>query len=275
LLDKEKLKQLLSGRSFDGVIHFAALSIVGESTKKPGLYFQNNVTGTLNLVEAMLENNNRNLVFSSSAAIFGNPQSEFIGEEHPKEPINPYGRSKLMVEQMLQDICKASDLNACCFRYFNAAGADASCLIGEAHEPETHLIPNVLRSIQNAGPGLKIYGSDYKTHDGTCVRDYVHVNDLAAAHLLGLEYLNKHPGFSAFNLGNGNGFSVLEVLRVCSKVTGEEIPYGISGRRAGDPAQLVADSRKAELRLGWQPQWSDLESIVESAWSWHKQEKSK
>lgn len=275
LLDREKLRQVLRGRTFDGVIHFAALSLVGESIQKPTLYFRNNLFGTLNLVETMLENNNRNLVFSSSAAIFGNPQSELICEAHPKEPINPYGRSKLMIEQMLQDICETSDLNACCFRYFNAAGADASCLIGEAHDPETHLIPNVLRSVQNTNEVVKVFGSDYMTRDGTCVRDYVHVNDLATAHLLGLEYLNNHPGFFEFNLGNGDGFSVLDVLKVCSKVTGHEIPYEISDRRRGDPAQLVADSRKAVKRLGWHPQWSDLESIVESAWGWHKREKSK
>lgn len=223
----------------------------------------------------MLENNNRNLVFSSSTSSFGKPQVAFICEEHSKELIVLNGRSKLMVEKMLLDICKASDLKVCCFTYFDAAGADASSLIGEAQEAETHLILNALRSIQNAGPGSKIYGSDYITRDGTCVLDDGHVNDLAAAHLLGLEHLDKHSSFSDFNLGNVNGISVLEVLQVCSRVTGQEIPYGISGRRAGDPAQLVADSRKAALSLGWQPLWSDIESTIESAWGWQKQEKSK
>ena len=191
LLDQDKLAQLLKGRSFDGVIHFAAKSLVGESVQKPDLYYRNNVVGTLNLINEMINNDIHNLVFSSTAAIFGNPITGKIAEDHPKNPINPYGQSKLMVENMLRDICAVHDINATCFRYFNAAGADPSGSIGEAHDPETHLIPNILKSMISGGSVLKVFGNDYETRDGTCVRDYVHVTDLAQAHLLGLEHM-KH-----------------------------------------------------------------------------------
>ena len=206
LLDQEKLSKLLKGRSFDGVIHFAAKSLVGESVKKPELYYRNNIIGTLNLVSEMLKNNVNNLVFSSTAAIFGNPIASKISEDHPKNPVNPYGQSKLMVENILQDICIANDLNVTCLRYFNAAGAHASGQIGEAHDPETHLIPNILKAALSNDISLKIFGDDYPTIDGTCVRDYVHVTDLAQAHLSSLHYMKKNKGFSEFNLGNGNGF---------------------------------------------------------------------
>ena len=271
LLDQERLNQLLVGRRFDGVIHFAAKSLVGESMTKPDMYFRNNVVGTMNLVDTMLQNSCQNLVFSSTAAIFGNPRAAKINEEHPKKPINPYGRSKLMVEQTLESICNAYDFNACCLRYFNAAGADPLGGIGESHDPETHLIPNVLRSLLRGGSKLKVFGDDYDTHDGTCVRDYVHVNDLAQAHLLGLDYLEKEPGFKAFNLGNGSGYSVLDIVNVCSDVAGCEIDYEVAPRREGDPATLVAECSNAMNELRWRPAFGSLTDIISSAWRWHSE----
>jgi UDP-glucose 4-epimerase len=273
LLDQDKLSQLLKGRYFDGVIHFAAKSLVGESVKKPDLYYRNNVVGTLNLVNEMLNNDINNLVFSSTAAIFGNPVTEKIAEDHPKNPINPYGKSKLMVENMLKDICSANDFNATCLRYFNAAGAHESGEIGEAHDPETHLIPNVLKAALANESNLKVFGDDYSTPDGTCVRDYVHVTDLAQAHLLGLEYMQNNKGFFAFNLGNGDGFSVLEVIKGCEKVADTKIQFQIDGRREGDPASLVANSRNAKELLDWDVQFGCLDKIVSTALEWHKTHK--
>ena len=270
LLDQDKLSQLLKGRYFDGVIHFAAKSLVGESVKKPDMYYRNNVVGTLNLVNEMLNNDVNNLVFSSTAAIFGNPLTDKIAEDHPKNPINPYGQSKLMVENMLQDICSANDFNATCLRYFNAAGAHESGEIGEAHNPETHLIPNVLKAALSNENNLKVFGDDYPTPDGTCVRDYVHVTDLAQAHLLGLDFMQNNKGFSAFNLGNGDGFSVLEVIKSCEDAASASIYYQINDRREGDPASLVADSRKAKEILGWDGRFGYLDKIVSTALNWHK-----
>lgn len=228
------------------------------------------MVGTLNLVNEMINNDIHNLVFSSTAAIFGNPVTEKIAENHPKNPINPYGQSKLMVENMLRDICAVHDINATCFRYFNAAGADPSGSIGEAHNPETHLIPNILKSTISGGSVLKVFGSDYETHDGTCVRDYVHVTDLAEAHFLGLEYMKCHSGFLAFNLGNGSGFSVLDVIRSCERAVKKTIPYDLDLRRAGDPPILVADSSAAICELAWEPKFGDLNALIQSAWEWHK-----
>ena len=274
LLNQAKLAQLLKGRHFDGVIHFAAKSLVGESVKKPSLYYRNNVVGTLNLVNEMLKNDVNNLVFSSTAAIFGNPVTDKIAEDHPQNPINPYGQSKLMVENMLQDICSANDFNATCLRYFNAAGAHESGEIGEAHNPETHLIPNVLKAALSNQSNLKLFGDDYPTPDGTCVRDYVHVTDLAQAHLLGLEYMQKNKGFTAFNLGNGDGFSVLEVIKGCEKITGTKIPFQIDGRREGDPAILVSENKLAIKHLRWDAKYNVIGTIIESAWSWHNIEEN-
>ena len=249
LLDQNKLAQLFKGRSFDGMIHFAAKSLVGESVQQPDFYYRNNVVGTLNLVNEMMNNDIHNLVFSSTAAIFENPVTEKIAENHSKNPINPYGQSKLMVENMLRDICAVHDINATCFRYFNAAGADSSGSIGEAHDPETHLIPNILKSTVTDGNILKIFGNDYETHGGTCVRDYVHVTDLAEAYFLGLEYMKVNNGFSAFNLGNGSGFTVLDVIGSCERAVKKTIPYDLDMRRAGDPPMLVADSSAATYEL--------------------------
>lgn len=275
LLDQEKLSRLLRRRHFDGVIHFAAKSLVGESVRKPDLYYRNNVVGTLNLINEMRNNNVNNLVFSSTAAIFGNPVTDKIAEDHPKNPINPYGQSKLMVERILQDICSANDFNATCLRYFNAAGAHESGEIGEAHVPETHLIPNILRAALSEESSLKVFGDDYPTADGTCVRDYVHVIDLARAHLLGLERMQNHKGFSAFNLGNGDGFSVLEVIKSCEKIADTKIPFRFVARREGDPASLVADSRKTKELLGWDGQFGYLDKIISTALEWHKTHKDK
>ena len=269
LLDQDKLSQLLKGRHFDGVIHFAAKSLVGESVKRPDLYYRNNVVGTLNLVNEMLNNDVNNLVFSSTAAIFGNPVTDKIAEDHPKNPINPYGQSKLMVENMLQDICSANDFNATCLRYFNAAGAHESGEIGEAHDPETHLIPNVLKAALSNESSLKVFGDDYPTPDGTCVRDYVHVTDLAQAHLLGLEYMQNKKGFSAFNLGNGDGFSVLEVIKSCEHAVNLPISFEIACRRDGDPAYLVAENSKSIEALSWNPRYSKVNMIITSALNWH------
>ncbi|XXK59463.1 UDP-glucose 4-epimerase GalE [Porticoccaceae bacterium nBUS_09] len=272
LLDQGKLCRLLNGRHFDGVIHFAAKSLVGESVKKPDLYYRNNVVGTLNLVNEMLNNDINNLVFSSTAAIFGNPVTDKIAEGHPKNPINPYGQSKLMVEKILQDICSANDFNATCLRYFNAAGAHESGEIGEAHDPETHIIPNVLKAVLSNTSILKVFGDDYPTPDGTCVRDYVHVTDLAQAHLLGLEYMQKNKGFAAFNLGNGQGFSVLQVIKGCEKVTNTKIPFQIEERREGDPAVLVSDNKLAIEEINWNPKYNDINDIIKGAWLWHNSE---
>ena len=269
LLDQDKLSQVLKGRYFDGVIHFAAKSLVGESVKKPDLYYRNNVVGTLNLVSEMLNNEINNLVFSSTAAIFGNPLTDKIKEDHPKNPINPYGQSKLVVENLLQDICFANDFNATCLRYFNAAGAHESGQIGEAHDPETHLIPNVLKAVLSYESSLKVFGDDYPTADGTCVRDYVHVTDLAQAHLLALKYMERNKGFSDFNLGNGNGFSVLEIISSCEAITGKKVNFKFENRRVGDSAALVACSANANAALGWQSEYG-LDDIIETAWSWHK-----
>jgi UDP-glucose 4-epimerase len=274
LLDQDKLRKILRGRSFDAVIHFAAKSLVSESVTQPDVYYRNNVVGTLNLVQEMLRNDINDLVFSSTAAIFGHPETAKIAENHAKRPVNPYGQSKLMVEHILEDICSAHGFNATCLRYFNAAGADHCGDIGEAHEPETHLIPNILKSVLGAGVVLKVFGDDYATTDGTCIRDYVHVSDLAQAHLLALDQQSKKRGFSAYNLGNGQGFSVAEVIRACELVTGHSIDFTVVDRREGDPAILVADSHLAANELGWRPQYERLETIVQSAWRWHKRGQS-
>ena len=232
------------------------------------MYYQNNVGGTTNLVRAMQAADIPSLVFSSTAAIFCNPVSELIDEEHPKAPINVYGQTKLVVEQMLQAVCGSSEFSATCLRYFNAAGANNDANLGEWHEPETHLIPNALRAAAGTGTPLTLFGEDYPTSDGTCVRDYVHVDDLASAHVAAIENMNSSSGFNAFNLGNGNGYSVKEVIAACEKAVGTEIPYTIGPRRDGDPATLVASSAKARNELNWTPQHESIDEIAQSAWHW-------
>ena len=255
-------------------MHFCAKSLVGESVQKPALYYRNNVVGTLNLLDAMVETGHDKLVFSSTAAVFGMPEKDEIDEQHPRFPINPYGQSKKMIEDVLGDYHEAYGIKSVALRYFNACGADPEGDIGERHEPETHLIPNILKSA-TAGKAtlLKVFGDNYPTPDGTCIRDYIHVNDLASAHILAGEYLQAHAGAFAFNLGNGDGFSVFEVIKAAGTVIGQKIAYTIEAPRAGDPPVLVADAKKAGVVLGWQPDYIDIESIIATAWQWHQNEK--
>jgi len=270
LLKPETLEPVFAATRFDAVMHFCARSLVGESMAQPYDYYANNVAGTLNLLATMQRHGVERLVFSSTAAVFGQPVAARIDEDHPKQPINPYGASKLMVERILADAATAYGLRSVALRYFNAAGASAEGEIGESHEPETHLIPNVLRAALRTGPAMSVFGNDYPTHDGTCIRDYVHVDDLAQAHQLALDYLDDHAGAHAINLGNGHGFSVFEVIAAAQRITGQKIPHTIAPRRIGDPAVLVASSAKAQRDLGWAPVHTTLDTIIESAWHWHQ-----
>jgi UDP-glucose 4-epimerase len=249
-------------------MHFAALSLVGESVRDPYAYYNNNVGGTLNLLHAMREAGVDRLVFSSTAAVYGLPQVSPVDESQPLVPINPYGASKAMIERMLVDASAAYGLRSVSLRYFNAAGADPSGEIGESHAPETHLLPNVLKAALH-GSSVQIFGDDYATPDGTCVRDYVHVNDLAQAHRLALDHLLGNAGAHVFNLGNEKGFSVLDIIRTASRVSGRKILCEHAARRAGDPPVLVASSEKARRVLNWRPEYTDIEAIVETAWRWH------
>ena len=268
LRDETNLVRNLKGRGFEGVLHFAAKSLVGESKNQPAMYYQNNVGGTTNLVRAMQAADIQRLVFSSTAAIFGNPVSDLIDEAHPKAPINVYGQTKLVVEQMLEAVTASADFSATCLRYFNAAGANHKANLGEKHVPETHLIPNALKAVAGTGNPLTIFGDDYQTRDGTCIRDYIHVDDLASAHVAAIDTITESGVFGTYNLGNGNGYSVKEVIAACEKAVGSEIPYTIGPRRDGDPAVLVASSKKARQELNWQPQRSSLDEIAKSAWRW-------
>jgi UDP-glucose 4-epimerase len=269
--DPAALAKVFSNGRFDAVLHLCSLSLVAESAIKPYQYYQVNVAGTLNLLEAMQAAGVSRIVFSSTAAVYGVPRTPLIDETHPTEPISPYGASKRMVEQMLADAASAYGLRSVTFRYFNAAGADASGDIGEAHEPESHLIPNVLRAALGQGCVLKVFGTDYPTPDGTCVRDYIHVDDLASAHIKALEFLDDNEGAHIFNLGSERGFSVQEIIHAAEKVTGRSIPRDILHRRAGDPPMLVASNTKARDLLDWQPERSDIDTIIASAWRWHQQ----
>jgi UDP-glucose 4-epimerase len=272
LADAGLLGRLFSERRFDAVMHFAALASVAESVQMPLTYYRNNVANTLNLLDAMRHAGVGRFIFSSSAAIFGSPERIPIDEHHPARPINPYGRSKLMVEEILQDAAAAGDLQFVALRYFNAAGASPDGRMGEDHRCETHLIPLVLKAAlkgaQN-GPTLKVFGTDYPTPDGTCVRDYIHVSDLARAHLLALDHLSAGGASAAFNLGNGKGFSVMEVIATAEKVTGRRVALETADRRAGDPPVLVAAADRISRELGWQPAFPTLEVIIETAWKWH------
>ncbi|TVQ41233.1 MAG: UDP-glucose 4-epimerase GalE [Wenzhouxiangella sp.] len=267
--DAAALDSVFRSRRFDAVMHFCALSLVGESVRVLVAYYQSNVAGTLTLLEAMQRHGVGKLVFSSTAAVYGHPQQELIAEDHPTVPINPYGRSKRMVEQVLADAAAAYGLRAVALRYFNAAGAHPEGQIGESHDPETHLIPNVLKAALGSGAGLKVFGDDYPTADGTCVRDYIHVDDLAEAHLAALDWMQRNEGFHAFNLGNGQGFSVLQIIEAARRVTGKDIPFQVEVRRPGDPATLVACADLAREALGWQPRYREMEGIIETAWRWH------
>lgn len=267
MADRALLDSLLS-RGFDAVMHFASFIQVGESVQQPAKYYQNNVVNTLGLLDAMRAHGVGRFIFSSTAATFGEPQYSPIDELHPQQPINPYGRSKLMVEQVLADYDRAYGLRSVCLRYFNAAGADHDGQLGERHEPETHLIPLVLQAASGRRPNIGVFGRDYDTPDGTCVRDYIHIEDLCAAHWLALESLMGGAGSQAYNLGNGQGFSVQEVIDTAEKVSGRKIAVVNGPRRAGDPARLVADAQLAREKLGWKPRYADLATIVEHAWHW-------
>ncbi len=259
----------------EAVLHFAAFIEVGESVKDPQKYYRNNVTNTLNLFQVMLENDVKKIIFSSTAATFGNPEYTPIDEKHPQNPINPYGQAKLVVEKVLKDYDVAYGMKYIALRYFNACGADLDGEIGENHNPESHLIPLVLDAATGKREDIKIFGNDYPTSDGTCVRDYVHVIDLAQAHILALKRLLDGGVSDAFNLGNGKGFSVKEVIEAAKKITGVDFKVTVAGRREGDPPVLVADSKKAKEVLGWEPKYADLETIIESAWKWHQLVNSK
>lgn len=269
--DSSAMRMAFGQHRFDAVIHLCAHSLVGESVKKPYDYYQNNVGGTLCLLNAMREAGVTKLVFSSTAAVFGQPSTPLVDEEHSARPINPYGASKWMVERILADAAPAYGLRSVSLRYFNAAGADPAGDIGESHDPETHLIPNILRTALGHNSSLKIFGDDYPTKDGTCVRDYIHVNDLALAHLSAIRFLDKHDGAHCFNLGSSSGFTVLEVIEAAKRVTGTEITFERASRRAGDPPVLVASNAKALAHLGWRPAITNIDDIVRSAWRWHSQ----
>lgn len=269
LLDGSAINAALSSARADVVMHFCAKALVGESVVNPLLYYENNFVGTLNLLQAMRRHAVDRLVFSSTCAIFGVPRSARMDEDHPKAPVNPYGASKLMCEQLLADAAAAYGLHSVALRYFNAAGASPAGGIGESHQPETHLIPNALRAALGTGPELDVLGRDYPTVDGTCIRDYVHVDDLAQAHACAMEFLGTHAGAHVFNLGSENGASVLEVIQSVERVTGRAVPRRDAPRRPGDPPALVADSRRAREVLGWLPRFQSLDEIVASALRWH------
>jgi UDP-glucose 4-epimerase len=269
--DRPLLDELFQTRKFEAVMHFSAYAYVGESVTDPAKYYRNNVVGTLTLLEAMLAASINKFVFSSTCATYGVPEVLPIPENHPQDPINPYGATKLMVERILADFDVAYGLKSVRFRYFNAAGANPDGLLGEDHNPETHLIPLILLTALGKREFISIFGTDYSTPDGTCIRDYIHVNDLADAHILGMEYLLKGGDSEVFNLGNGSGFSVREVIAAAQTVTGLSIPIKECDRRPGDPPVLIGSSEKARTLLGWQPQYPSIQDIVRHAWQWHQQ----
>ncbi len=266
--DKDLLRRILSENEIEACMHFSAYAYVGESVEKPQIYYENNFAQTLKLLDVLIENNVKKFIFSSTCATYGEPQYVPIDEKHPQSPTSPYGWSKFMVERALSDYDTAYDLKYVALRYFNACGASERC--GEDHNPETHLIPLVLFTAQGKRDSISVFGDDYPTPDGTAVRDYIHISDLSQAHLLALEYLRKGGNSEFINLGNGNGYSVKEVIAAARKVTGKNIETKIVERRAGDPSRLVGDSTKAREVLGWNPQFPEIEKIIESAWAWHE-----
>jgi len=265
LREKDKLTALLKEHRVDAVIHFAAYIAVGESTKNPLLYFENNVGGSLSLLEAMMSAGVKRLVFSSTAAAYGTPERVPIVEDEPYAPINPYGESKVIVERMLESLDRYQEFRSIRLRYFNACGAEPEAGLGERHDPETHLIPLILRAVQTGSP-VTLFGDDYPTEDGTCIRDYIHVSDLAEAHIFAVEHLLKDGGSNVFNVGTGSGHSVKDVVSSVERVTGKKVPFTTGPRREGDPASLVADSSKLQKTLGWKPNRADLDRIVSDAW---------
>jgi UDP-glucose 4-epimerase len=269
LADKEKVRETLNAYPIDTVMHFAADCLVGESVKDPVKYFNNNVRKSLQLLELLDENNIKKFVFSSSAAVYGEPEEIPITEKHPCIPTNPYGETKWIFEKVLEAFENFGKMKYVALRYFNAAGADPECELGEDHSPETHLVPLVLKAALN-GDFVPIYGVDYDTPDGTCIRDYIHINDIAHAHILALNKLEHDGDSGIYNLGNGNGYSVKEVIETARKVTGMKVIAIESPRRSGDPSRLVASSEKIRKELGWVPKYPELETIVETAWNWHR-----
>lgn len=268
--DSSLLEQIFAKYKISAVMHFAAYCYVGESVTEPAKYYRNNVANTINLLDVMVKNNITNFIFSSTCATYGEPIKIPMTEQHPQNPINPYGRSKLMIERILEDFKSAYGLEYVSLRYFNAAGGDHDEELGEDHNPETHLIPLVLKTAMGQQKEITVFGDDYPTNDGTCIRDYIHIMDLAQAHFLALErLLNGLPG-SVYNLGNGKGYSVKEVIEVANKVTCVPIPLRIVNRRPGDPAVLVGSCEKAFKELRWEPKFPDLSTIIETAWKWHR-----
>jgi UDP-glucose 4-epimerase len=267
--DRDLMESVLRDKQIDAVMHFAAFALVGESVNEPAKYYQNNVVATCHLLEAMRKADVKHIVFSSTCATYGTPDRVPISESESQEPINPYGFTKLVVERALEDYSHAYDFRFAALRYFNAAGASPDGDIGEDHDPESHLIPLVLQVALGQREHITIFGDDYATNDGTCIRDYVHIDDLATAHLLALEKLESHKSIK-LNLGTGRGYSVQQVIEACRQITGHEVPTEIGSRRAGDPPALVADASRARELLAWQPQYSTIESIVETAWQWHR-----
>jgi UDP-glucose 4-epimerase len=266
------LHKIFSDFDICAVMHFSAYAYVGESVKAPIKYYDNNVAGTINLLKAMQQAAVKKFIFSSSCATFGIPHYLPIDEKHPQNPINPYGRTKLMIEQILQDLPNAWGLKYVCLRYFNAAGADPDGEIGEWHEPETHLIPLVIQAALNPeNHKITIYGTDWDTPDGTCIRDYIHVNDLAQAHFAALSFLDKNPSIY-LNLGNGTGYSIKDIIKTVEDVSERKVPVIYGSRRAGDPAALVGNSALAKQILEWDPKFTSLRSIIETAWNWHKEQ---
>ncbi|MFA5404032.1 MAG: UDP-glucose 4-epimerase GalE [Ignavibacteria bacterium] len=271
LLNEQDLVNAIKKYPIDAVIHFAAFAYVGESVENPGLYYKNNVVGSFNLIKVINDLGIKKFVFSSTCSIYGNPENIPISEKEPANPINPYARTKFMIENILSDYDSSYGLKYVALRYFNAAGDSDDGAIGESHNPEPHLIPLVLYTALEKRDSIKIYGDDYPTKDGTCIRDYIHVNDLADAHIKALNYLNKNES-TVINLGTGNGYSVKEIVDVARKITGKKIKSEIVERRAGDPAILIADNKKAKEILGWIPEYN-LERILMTAWNWHKNQK--
>ena len=264
--DKDLIGRIVKDHDIEACVHFAAYAYVGESVTNPAKYFENNTFQTNNLLNALIENDVKNVVFSSTCATYGDPVRIPIDETHPQKPVNPYGWSKFMTERILEAYDTAHALKSVALRYFNAAGATEKC--GEHHDPETHLIPNVLNAADGKLPFVSVFGSDYETADGTCVRDYIHIADLADAHIRALDYLKKGGASTHINLGNGLGFSVLEVIEAARKITGKQIEVKMEARRAGDPSHLIADARKAAEMLGWKPQFAEIETIIKTAWDW-------
>jgi UDP-glucose 4-epimerase len=270
LHDAAFVRRVLREDSIDAVFHFAASCLVGESVTDPAKYYRNNLGASIVLLDAMRDAGVTKMIFSSTCATYGDPIEIPMTERHPQSPVNPYGESKLAFERVLRDYAAAYGMRAVSLRYFNAAGADPSGDLGEDHHPETHLIPIVLAAALGKRAGVDVFGDDYATPDGSCIRDYIHIVDLALAHILALERLDTMPSFSAYNLGTGTGYSVFEVIRAAERVTKRTIPHRVAARRAGDPAVLVAGAGRVASELGWSPQHSSLEEILESAWAWHR-----